>query len=174
MQPPVRRSLPAAGLVCRWRHWGVLLYTDRALRGEPPYAAFSYLGQSLPHDWRGRTLGGRWADVKKPLVGVEETVTKCHADVPESLAVLLPNVCAMLCDGVYEDGTPKGPGSIFLEPYMGRWHLRAKIRGSGLMITLGASDPEAAMVALEAALASETPPWEHDPFGGVSGKRKKK
>jgi len=174
MQRPRRFCLPRVGLVCRWREFGVLVYRENWRWDEPVVASFSYLGTPLPRGWRGMTLGARWLEMKKPTGSGEEGSGKPHALVPESMKALLPEISAMMADGQYEDGTPKGPGSLHIEPFMGRWQVRAKIRGSGLMIQIAAADPESAVIALEAALASGEPPWEHDPFGGMNGKKKKK
>ena len=97
-----------------------------------------------------------------------------HADVPPELLERWPHLCELMVSGHFDDGEPKGSGSLYIEPMTGRWCGRLKIRGSGLMLTLWAADPLALLVAIEAALASGDAPWQPDPYADKKDPKKKR
>lgn len=112
--------------------------------------------------------------MKRPDQAGEPGRKPDHGIVPSELRSLFPHLADVLVSSSYDDGSPKGAGSLFLEPLQGRWRGRLKVQGSGLMLVIHAADPESLLVAIEAALASGDAPWEDDPFGGVGGKKRKK
>lgn len=91
---------------------------------------------------------------------------------------LFPLLCEWLCDGSYPDGTPLGAVQLQLrrEGSVLRATLKLSDQG-GLMLRAVGGDPVSAFLALEVLLASETCPWERDPYplaGARSGGQKKR
>lgn len=116
--------------------------------------------------------------VKPPKV----SATGASSDGPSHLASLdtvvlkaCPHVVQHLAVIRYDDGTPRRPGRMFVETVGAFYKLILKDQQTGLEMILSAPTLDDVLALADLMLASDTPPWQPDPFArGQQGSGKKK
>lgn len=83
-----------------------------------------------------------------------------------------PAVMSHIGDVVYDDGSPRKPGTVTVRTLGTSWQLIAKDPDAGAQLVALGQTVDEAMILLDRLLGAEDAPWELDPFAG--GGRKKK
>lgn len=98
------------------------------------------------------------------LASLDTAVLKACPHVVQHLAVVR-----------YDDGTPRRPGRLFLETVGAFYKLILKDQETGLEMVLSAPTIDDVFALADLMLASDTPPWQPDPFARqhASGSKKK-
>lgn len=98
------------------------------------------------------------------LASLDTVVLKACPHVVQHLAVVR-----------YDDGTPRRPGRLFLETVGAFFKLILKDQEAGLEMILSAPTIDDVFALADLMLASDTPPWQPDPFARdrASGAKKK-
>lgn len=85
-----------------------------------------------------------------------------------------PHVVQHLAVVRYDDGTPRRPGRLFLETVGAFYKVILKDQEAGLEMILSAPSIDDVFALADLMLASDTPPWQADPYARDRTPGKKK
>jgi hypothetical protein len=98
-------------------------------------------------------------------------------DTPPAVSVFLkkyPRLLAFLCDRWYDDGSPRWPGSVWIDSDISAAKAMLKEPTLCLCARIRAATLDDLMAAVETFLGLDSPPWEHDQYAAEKGVLKKK
>jgi hypothetical protein len=163
MRRPWGTKLPRKGLWALTLHGCWYFYRSLYEWCQPTRYVWRVWPDRPPRDWRYQVEKGRW-DLKKPSSIESVGGIPLHHFLDPLLKKEYPRLYDALGSAAYEDGSRKGPGMLIVKPRGHGLSLTLKVEGSGLMIRCEGETWQAALKALDALLATDTPPWEDDPY----------
>jgi hypothetical protein len=172
MRRPWAIRLPRKGAYVATRHGCWYFFRSTYEWGQPTRYVWRVWPDEVPRDWRYRLENERWI-VKKPSSIESVGGIPLHYFLDPLLKKDYPRLYDALASAAYEDGTKKGPGMLILKPRGRVLSLTLKVEGSGLMMRCEGDTWAASLKALDALLATDTPPWEEDPYTVVKGPKKR-
>lgn len=164
------------------RRWTTLRVLTKA--GHLDMAGRSHLGwfpwqtavrgsslRSWPNDWSYEEVA-KAVKKKKPPEG---NVTTSQVPVASEYLADMPHLIEHLSVRVYDDRSPRVPGTMLLSTLGAVWKMVLKDPDSRQQLQVVAPTLDELFIAVEALLGSENAPWEPDPWAkGTSPKKSSK
>lgn len=93
---------------------------------------------------------------------------------PGELGKLFPQLCSLLVDQQWDDGSPRQPAKLFVNVESGMWSGTIKEPNLGYLLGAKVKDPLELLACLEALLNLPNVPWVHDPWAKRQQSQKRK